>query len=131
MLSEKFEEFIVDEDEIFEVMEAVDTIYDTNLVNPCDQLDITYKYAKLFFKESNKQISITTKEKNKGPEEKSQRNQKEHLKVIKRLFKAIKTLEKSCGGEFEHLKGFNRKIFLLISSMFIIGLKFPESYGFS
>lgn len=89
----KFEEFIIDEDEISQLKEAsylILTNHDT-VVN--DKVDIIYKYAKNYFKESNKQEDVLSVE-GKTAHEKNKQNQEEHLAVVGLLIAGINMLLK-------------------------------------
>ena len=61
-VSDKFDEYIIDEDEIFDILSAVDVILNQKGLHLDDKIDIWYKYAKLYFKHSNKQESIGSHE---------------------------------------------------------------------
>ena len=65
-VSNKFDEYIIDEDEIFDILTAVDLILKQERLFVNDKIDIWYKYAKLYFKQSNKQESIGSHEQDVG-----------------------------------------------------------------
>ena len=64
------------------------------------------------------------------PINKDSQNQSEHLKVIQRLNDGIEDLLEFWEHDVTKLTDYKKKVFLLMSSMYLVGIKFPNKYGF-
>lgn len=85
IVSEKFEEFILDESEIIDIMKTVDIILAQKDINIMDKLDMIYKNAKLYFKESNKKYCDDHKSNNSGTVE-CRNSYRQYGKILKQLY---------------------------------------------
>ena len=129
-VSNKFDEYIIDEDEIYDILTAVDLMMKRKILYVDDKLDIWLKYIKLYFKQSNKQESIGTHEQDSNHIDKGDLVQSEYLKAFERLDSCMQDILIVWESDVTKLTDFKKKMFLLMSSLYLVGIKFPNKYGF-
>ena len=137
-LSNKFKELIIDEDEAEVIRKFVKIASESKELELTDRLDLIYKYARLYFKCLDKQFysepkttfNKGAKEESKGNIEYSDSNSKRYLEVTDWLFDSIEKILDQCDNDVTQLNGYKKKLFLLMTSIYIVSLKFPQKYGF-
>ena len=129
-VSNKFDEYIIDEDEIYDILTAVDIMIKHEMLHLDDKLDIWFKYVKLYFKQSNKQESIGTRKNENSHIDKGDLVQSEYLKAFERLDDCMQDILIVWESDVTKLTDFKKKMFLLMSSLYLVGIKFPNKYGF-
>ena len=153
-LSNKFKEYIIDEDEAEVIQNLVKIAVQSDKIHLYDRLDIVYKYARLYFKcldkqyyqESKTNLEEDVKEDIKGDvkegakedvtentkEEKESLdpNSERYLQVTNWLFDCIERILNQFNCDVTQLQGYLKKLFLLMTSMYIVSLKFPQKYDF-
>ena len=136
-MSNKFKEYIIDEDEAEVIRRFVKIATESHDLSLSDRLDLVYKYAKLYFKyldkqfyhESDTNFKEDAKEESKGIIEDSNLHSKRYEEVIDWLFDSISKILDQCDNDTTKLDGYYKKLFLLMTSMYIVSLKFPHKYG--
>ena len=137
-LSNKFKEYIIDEGEAETILNLVKIAVQCDQINFYDRLDIVYKYARLYFKcldkqyyqESNTNLEEDVDEEFKKKTENLDPNSERYLEVTNWLFDCIERILSQCDRDVTQLKGYLKKQFLLMTSMYIVSLKFPQKYDF-
>lgn len=136
-LEEKLKEYIIDENEIEEIGECTKLLLDSDKLHFHDRLEIVYKYARLYFKEYDKQDVILEKWDRVGDsefdgkiDEENDPNKHKYCQIMHYLNEWIDTILEECKGDVSQLEKYPRKMFLQMASIAIVGLRFPHKYGF-
>ena len=133
---EKLKEFIIDEHEIEEVGECARLLLKSEILHFHDRLEIVYKYTRLYFKDYDKQDVILEKCEGLGDDKCSSLNEdtdpnaKKYSEIMDYLEESIEMILEECKGDVTMLDEYLLKKFLEMTSIFIVGLKFPQKYGF-
>ena len=132
-LSNKFKEYIIDEDEAEVIRRLVKIVTENHELHLSDHLDLVYKYARLYFKILDKQYysepEANFKEESKEDVKDSSSNSKIYEEVTHWLLDGIERVLSTCDGDVTQLDGYFKKLFLLTASMYIVSRKFPHKYG--
>ena len=89
-LSNKFKEYIIDEDEADIILKLVKIAFEFDQIHLYDRIDLVYKYARLYFKCLDKQYYLESKtnmnEHAKEEKESLESNSEKYLEVTNWLF---------------------------------------------